>query len=65
MHVASPWLTVEEAAGHLKLSKSYIKKEIAAGRLPHRRVGRRILINRAQIDVWVNGKPGVSAEAVA
>ena len=65
MQPESPWLTVEQAAEHLTLSKSYLKKEIHAGRVPHRRLGRRVVISRAELDIWALAKSGVPLEALA
>lgn len=44
------WLTRAEAAGYLKLCEAHLDKLIKEGRLPVARLGRRILIDRLEID---------------
>jgi excisionase family DNA binding protein len=39
-----PWLTVTEAARTYGVSERTVRREVARGRLEHRRVGRRLLI---------------------
>ena len=39
-----PWLSVAEAADLLDVSERTVRREVARGRLPHRRLGRRLLI---------------------
>jgi excisionase family DNA binding protein len=47
----SPWLTVAEAATHLRTSPAAVYKRIKRGQLPsHRPEGSRILIKRDDLD---------------
>jgi excisionase family DNA binding protein len=44
------WLTVDEAAAHLGTTANAIRHRVAAGRLPVRRQGRRLLFDRRELD---------------
>ena len=57
-----PYLTVAEAAEYLRLSQSFLKKAVAGNRIPHKHVGRRVILSRAELDQWVDSKPGVGLE---
>ena len=46
-------MTVEEASGVLRLSKSFTFRIIQNGNLNHYRVGKRILISRSQIEEFL------------
>jgi excisionase family DNA binding protein len=54
-HAASPWVNVVEAAEHLRCSRDRIYDLIALGRLHPRRDGRRVLLNRHELDAYVEG----------
>jgi excisionase family DNA binding protein len=48
---SSPWLTVQEAADHVRTSPGAIYKRIKRGQLPgHRPYGSKILIHRDDLD---------------
>ncbi len=51
----SPWLTVAEAAEHLHLPRQQLYKLTGARRVPFRKVGRRILLHRGELDAWLDG----------
>jgi excisionase family DNA binding protein len=55
----SPWLTISEAAEHLRISESTLRKRVAENDVPHRHLGRRVVLNRDELDRWVDAKPGV------
>jgi len=44
------WLTVEQAAGYLGLSISGVRRQVERKRLPVKRLGTRLLIDRQQLD---------------
>ncbi len=44
------WLTIGEAAAHLKMSVPTIRKYISLGKLPSYRQGRIIRLKRSEID---------------
>jgi excisionase family DNA binding protein len=46
--------TPAEAADYLRLSRKKLDKMLQRGEIPHRRVGRSILIVRAALDEWLN-----------
>lgn len=52
-------LTVAEAAGVLRISRNLAYDLIAQGRLPHVRLGRRILIPRHGLEQWIAREAGL------
>lgn len=52
----------KEAARYLKLAEPTFRRALREG-LPHRRVGRRVLIHKAALDAWLlGGTPRPEAE---
>lgn len=49
---SSEWLTIDEAADHLKVGKRFIEERIAGDSIPHHRLGRLVRLNRAELDRW-------------
>ena len=47
------WLTVPQAAEHLGWPKQRLYKLTAAGAIPHRKHGNRLLFDRAELDEWL------------
>lgn len=45
-----PVLTVQEAADYLRMSKSWVQKELK--HIPHFHLGTRLLFNREDLDSW-------------
>lgn len=45
--------TLRDAAQMTSLSERFLSKQIAAGRLQAQRVGRRVLILRAELERWL------------
>ncbi|MFZ1978101.1 MAG: excisionase family DNA-binding protein [Bacteroidota bacterium] len=45
-------LTVEEAAAHMKVSKSYIYKNLHL--IPHKRIGGNIRFYKPTVDAWLS-----------
>lgn len=52
-----PTLTVAEAADLLGVSRWLIQQQVGRGALPAVRLGRRILIPRARLLAWLEGRP--------
>src|SRR4030065_965823 len=52
-------LTVPEAARLLRISRNLAYELIRQGRLPHVRLGRRILIPRFGLEQWINQQAGL------
>lgn len=48
--------TVPEAADLLRISERFARQLIASGDLPHRRVGRRVLVTEADIDAFLDDR---------
>ena len=51
--VASPWLTVKEAADYVGFCEKTIRRACATGGLEHVRMGNRIRIQRTWLDAWL------------
>ena len=54
-------LTVREAGKLLRVSRNRCYELIRQGRIPHLRLGRRILIPRHGLETWINEEAGVTA----
>ena len=54
-------LTVTEAARLLRISRNLCYELIAQGRLPHIRLGRRILLPRYGLEQWIAQESGSSS----
>jgi excisionase family DNA binding protein len=46
-------LDVDEAAALLKVSRRTVYNHVKAGKMPHARVGRKLLFSRAKLSQWV------------
>jgi len=58
-------LTVLEAARLLRVSRNLAYELVAQGRLPHIRLGRRVLIPRRSLEVWLAQEAGVPVDPPA
>lgn len=47
------WLSVAEAAEHLRCTTSRIYSLVSARRIPHEKDGSRVLFRRSTLDAWV------------
>lgn len=62
VHESQPMLlTVAETARLLRISRNLAYDLIAQDKLPHVRLGRRILVPRARIARWIEDEAGVAA----
>lgn len=52
-HTDDRWLTVAEAAEHLRCSRNRVYQLVSARRIPFSKDGSRTLFRRSQIDRWV------------
>jgi excisionase family DNA binding protein len=52
------WLSVEEAAEHLRCPTSRIYSLTSAGRIPFVKDGSRTLFRRSELDVWLRAGGG-------
>lgn len=57
-------LSVAEVAHHTSLSAKTVRRLIAAGKLPARRVGKRVLVLRCELEAWEASLPAVDAGAI-
>jgi excisionase family DNA binding protein len=53
-------LNVEEAAQYLRVSTWTIRERCKDGTLPHRMLGRRLLLCKEQLDSWMENRRKVS-----
>jgi excisionase family DNA binding protein len=51
-------MSPEETAEALGVSLSSIYRGVRDGRIPHRRLGRRIILNPAAVEAWARGEDG-------
>lgn len=60
MPTTEPWLSVEEVADHLKISKESVYRWLEKGKIPAHRVGKQWRFKASEVDEWV--KSGSAAE---
>jgi excisionase family DNA binding protein len=53
------YLTVDDVARILGRSKKAIHHLVSRGRLPHRRLGRRVIFIRKELEEFLDGLPGM------
>jgi len=53
------WLSIEEAAEHLKMGKTSLYAAARAGRVPAQKVGKKWVFERAKLDTWLRGNQPV------
>ncbi len=53
METGERWLSVEEIAAHLGISKETIYRWLEAGKVPSHRVGRLWKFKASEVDTWV------------
>jgi excisionase family DNA binding protein len=58
-------LTVLEAARLLRISRNLAYVLVAQGRLPHIRLGRRVLVPRRGLEIWLAQEAGLPLEPPA
>ena len=63
-HGESIMLTVREAARLLRISRNLCYELVNQGKLPHLRLGRRILLPRYGLEQWVVQQSGLSPTTV-
>jgi excisionase family DNA binding protein len=61
---ADEFLSIEEAATLLKRSRKAIEHMVERRQLPFRRLGRRILFVREELEAFIEGLPGPRASDV-
>ena len=56
------YLNVREAAAYLGRTERALRALILRRKIPFRKVGGRVIIDRLEADQWVKESPGTSAE---
>lgn len=51
--ILEPWLSVEEIAGHLGISKETIYRWLEKGKIPAHKVGKLWKFRPSEVDQWV------------
>ena len=59
------WLTIQEAINYSKRGKTTLYEMFKAGTLRPRKLGRRTLVSRAEIDALIEGRAATTAKAPA
>lgn len=57
------WLSVEEIAQHLGLSKETIYRWLEKGKIPSHRVGRQWKFQASEVDAWVRNGNATSLKS--
>jgi excisionase family DNA binding protein len=63
--LAGPWLSCAAAAGYTGLSQNYLRQLVREDRVPHHRVGRRLLFSTPELDRWIADKSNLTKAAGA
>lgn len=48
------YLNIKEAANYLRLAKQTVYQLTSTRKIPHYKVGRRLVFERSQLDQWIN-----------
>ena len=59
------YLTIARAAPVLGITEKALRQRIFRGQIPHRRWGHRIIIDTDELDKFMTGLPGKTAEDAA
>lgn len=60
MNPIEPWFSVEDVAGHLRISKETVYRWLEKGKIPAHRVGKQWRFKPSEVDEWV--KSGLASE---
>jgi len=60
MTITEPWLSVEQIAAHLAISKETVYRWLEKGKIPAHRVGKQWRFKPSEVDEWV--KSGNASE---
>lgn len=63
MREAEPWLSVEEIAKHLGISKETIYRWLEKGKIPSHRIGKLWKFKSSEVDKWVRSGAAGMAES--
>ena len=59
---AERWLSVEEIAKHLSISKETVYRWVESGRMPAHKVGKQWRFQSTEVDEWVRSGSGAAEE---
>lgn len=62
MNPVEKWLSVEEIADHLKISKETVYRWLERGKIPAHRVGKQWRFKPSEVDEWVKSGNASSEE---
>lgn len=62
MTIAEPWLSVEQIAVYLAISKETVYRWLEKGKIPAHRVGKQWRFKPSEVDAWV--KSGNASESM-
>ena len=63
MTITEPWLSVEQIAAHLGISKETVYRWLEKGKIPAHKVGKQWRFKPSEVDEWV--KSGSASEDTA
>lgn len=63
--ISERWLSVDEIAHHLGVSKVSIYKWSEAGKMPTHKVGRQLKFKASEVDKWVIGGGASTSRSVS
>ena len=49
-------LTIKEVAEKLRISESTVRNMVRVDQMPHVRIGKRIIIDREQLELWLRSR---------
>jgi excisionase family DNA binding protein len=56
------WLDVKELSSYIKIKEKTLYALVAAGKIPHYRVGKLVRFQKVEIDEWMQTKKAKSSE---
>jgi predicted DNA-binding transcriptional regulator AlpA len=61
---AGALLDIRNAAVLLGLTEKGLRRQVERGRVPHRRLGRKLVFIQRELELWVADLPGVTLDQV-
>jgi excisionase family DNA binding protein len=56
--ISERWITLKEAAAHLKVSESWLYQKGASAGVPRAKVGNKYRYQVSKLDAWMEGNSG-------
>jgi excisionase family DNA binding protein len=54
-----PTMSIQEVADFLGISVSHVYEMLCQGQIPHRKLGKKYIISRKQVNDWLNNAPAI------